>query len=105
MANALLAIGPGGDDRSDSILLEEAAEGIGVVAFVRQQLRDAGDQADAGFCHHAVGGIAGCEDEHPGTTQIVDNRMNLAVSAALGDTYSLRLCPPFPPLAQRWILT
>jgi hypothetical protein len=31
--------------------------------------------------------------------------MNLAVSAALGDAYGLRLCPPFPPLAQRWILT
>jgi hypothetical protein len=68
-------------------------------------LRDAGDQADAGFGHHAVGSVAGREDEHPGTTQIVDNRMNLAVSAPLGDAYGLRLRPPFPPPAQRWILT
>jgi len=105
MANALIAIGLARDDGSDAVLLEEGAEGIGVVTFVRQQLRDAGDQADAGFGHHAVCGIAGREDEHPGTTQIVDNRMNLAVSAALGDAYGLRLCPPFPPLAQRWILT
>ena len=105
MADTLLAIGFAGDDGSDAVVLEEGAERIGIVAFVRQQLGDAGDQADAGFCHHAVGGVAGREDEHPGTAQIVDNRMNLAVSAALGEAYGLRLCPPFPPLAQRWILT
>src|SRR5690348_11078084 len=105
MTNPFLAIGLAGDDRSDAILLEESAEGIGVIALVRQQLRDAWDQADAGFCHHAVGGVARREDEHAGTTQIVDNRMNLAVSAALGSAYGLRVCPPFPPLAQRWILT
>jgi len=31
--------------------------------------------------------------------------MNLAVPAAFGDAYRLRLGPPFPPLAQRWIFT
>jgi len=31
--------------------------------------------------------------------------MNLAVSTAFGDPYGLRLRPPFPPLAQRWIFT
>jgi hypothetical protein len=31
--------------------------------------------------------------------------MHLAISAAFGDAYRLRLGPPFPPLAQRWIFT
>jgi hypothetical protein len=31
--------------------------------------------------------------------------VNLAVTAAFGDAYRLRLSPPFPPLAQRWIFT
>jgi len=31
--------------------------------------------------------------------------MNLAVAAAFGEAYRLGLRPPFPPLAQRWILT
>jgi hypothetical protein len=31
--------------------------------------------------------------------------MNLAVSASFGDADRLRLRPPFPPLAQRWIFT
>jgi len=31
--------------------------------------------------------------------------VDLAVAAAFGDAYRLGLRPPFPPLAQRWILT
>jgi len=105
MANLLLAIGFAGNDRLDVVGFEEGAERIGVIAFVREKLRDTGDQADAGFGHHAVGGVARREDQHPGTTKVVDNRMDLAVSTAFGDTYRLRLGPPFPPLAQRWIFT
>jgi hypothetical protein len=31
--------------------------------------------------------------------------MDLAISTTFGNSYRLRLRPPFPPLAQRWILT
>src|SRR6266581_4142233 len=52
---ALLAIGFSGNDRLDVAGFEEVTKGIGVVAFVREQLADAGDQADAGLRHRAVG--------------------------------------------------
>jgi hypothetical protein len=103
--DALFAIGFAGDDRPDPVLFEESAKGIGVVPFVRHQLADAGDQADACFGHDTVGGIAGRENECPRTAPLIDNRVYLAVAAALGDAYRLRLGPPFPPVAQRWIFT
>jgi hypothetical protein len=68
-------------------------------------LADAGDTADAGFCDHTICSVARREDQDPGTAKVVDNRMNLAISTTFGDAYCLRLRPPFPPLAQRWILT
>ena len=103
MANALFPIGFAGNDRPDLVGFEEGAERIGVVAFVSEELVDAGDKADAGFCNLTICSIARREDQDPGTAKVVDNRMNLAISATLGDAY-LRLRPPFPPLAQRWIL-
>ena len=105
MANALFPIGFAGNDRPDVVGLEEGAERIGVVAFVGEELADAGDTADAGFCHHAICSVARREDQDPGTAKVVDNRMDLAISTTFGDAYRLRLRPPFPPLAQRWILT
>ena len=105
MADALFAIALARDHRLDVVGFEEGAEGIGVIAFVGQKVGDAADQADAGFGHHAVGGVARREDEHPGATERVDNRMDLAVSTALGEPDRLRPRPPFPPLAQRWIFT
>ena len=105
MANALLAIGLAGNDRSDAVSFEEGAEGIGVIGFISQKLGHAWDQADAGFSHHAIGGVTRGEDEDPGPAELIDDRMNLAVAPAFGDPDRLRLCPPFPPLAQRWIFT
>lgn len=105
MANAFLAIGFAGDDRLDAIFFEEGAKRIGIIPFVRQQLRNTGDQADACIRHHAVGRVTRREHQHPRTAQLVNNRVNLGVPTAFGDTYGLRFRPPFPPLAQRWIFT
>jgi len=105
VANALLAIGLAGDDRLDAALFEECTKRIGVVPLVGQKFSDARDQAHAGFGNDAVGRVAGCQYEYPWTAVIIDDRMDLAVPAAFGDAYRLRLCPPFPPLAQRWIFT
>ena len=101
MANALFPIGFAGNDRPDVVGFEEGAERIGVVAFVGKELADAGDTADAGLRHHAIGGVARREDQDQRTAQVVDNRMNLAVSTTFGDAYRLRLRPPLwngPPL-------
>ena len=105
VSNALLAVGSSGDDSLDLIFLEPGAKRVGVISFIRNQSSDAGDQAHACFGHSAVGGIAGREYEYPRPALFVDNRVYLAVSAALGDAYRLRLGPPFPPLAQRWTFT
>jgi hypothetical protein len=105
MPNALLAIGFAGDDRLDPAFFEEAAKPIGVISLVGHEFRDAGDQAHASFSHNAVGRVARRQYEYPWATLIIDNRMDLAVATAFGDAYRLRLGPPFPPLAQRWIFT
>ena len=105
VSNALFAVGFSGDDSLDPMFLEPGAKRIGVIPFICHQPSDAGDQAHACLGHSAVGGVAGREHEYPWPALLVDNRVYLAVSAALGDAYRLRLGPPFPPLAQRWIFT
>ena len=105
VTNGLLAIGLTGDDGLDAAFFEESTKRIGVVSLVGQEFSDARDQAHAGFGNDAVGRVAGCQYEYPWTAVIIDDRMDLAVPAAFGDAYRLRLCPPFPPLAQRWIFT
>jgi hypothetical protein len=65
------------------------------------KFRDAGDQADAGFGHNALRCVAWRQYNYPLPTLIIDNRLDLAVAAALGDAYRLR----FPQLARRWIFT
>jgi len=105
VANALRAIGLTGDDRLDAAFFEETTKRIGVVSLVGHKFSDARDQAHAGFGNDAVGRVAGCQYEYPWTAVIIDNRMDLAVPAAFSDAYRLRLSPPFPPLAQRWIFT
>jgi hypothetical protein len=104
-ADFVFAVGFAWDDGFDAALLEEGADCIGILAFVGEELFDARDQADAFFGHHAIGGIAWREDERPGAAIFVDNRVDLAVAAAFCRPDRLKIRPPFPPLAQRWILT
>ena len=73
------------------------ADRVGVVALVGEKLFDAGNEAHAFFGHHAIGRIAGREDEGPGPTEFVDYRVNLAVLAAFRDADRLKIGPPFPP--------
>jgi hypothetical protein len=87
------------------MFLEESAKRIGVISLIGHQFGDAGNQAHAGFCDNAVGRVAWCQYEYPWTTLVIDNRVDFAVPTAFGDAYRLRLGPPFPPLAQRWIFT
>src|SRR6201988_4860589 len=74
-------------------------------AFVGEGLFDARDQADAFFRHHAIGGVSWREEERPGAAKFVDHRVDFAVAAAFCRPDRLKIRPPFPPLAQRWILT
>ena len=101
----LSAIGFAPDDGLDASLLEESPDRIGIIAFVRYEFFNAGDEADAFFGHHTIGGIAGREDERPRPAEFVDDRMDLAVTAAFRKPDRLKFRPPFPPLAQRWAFT
>jgi hypothetical protein len=84
-------------------LFQEGAKRVGVISLIGQKLGDAGDQAHTGLGDHAVGGVAGRQDEDPGAALIIDNRMYLAVPTTFREADRLRFGPPFPPLAQRWI--
>ena len=101
MTDFLFAIGATGDNGLDAELSQEGAEFIAVITFVGQQLRDAGNETDAGFGLRTIGGVAGRQDKNPRTTKFINNRMNLAVSATFGQANRLKFRPPFPPPAQR----
>ncbi len=101
MPDALLSIGFTRDDGPYFLLVEEGAKRIRVITFVGQKLLDAGDQADAFLRHGAVCGVARREDQPPRAEKLIDNRVDFAVAAALGEPERLKFGPPFPPLAQR----
>ena len=105
VAKTLLTIRFSRDNRLDPTFFEEATKRVSVISLVCYQFGDAGDQAHAGFGHHAVRRVARRQHEYLRTALIINNRMDLAVPTAFGDAYRLRLGPPFPPLAQRWIFT
>ena len=84
--------------------LEKGADRVAIIAFAGEELFDAGDQTDAFFRHHAIGGVAGRQEERPGPAEFVGHRMDLAVAAAFRRPDRLKIRPPLP-LAQRWILT
>ena len=97
MADFLVAVGLAGDDGLDAALFEKRSDRIAIVAFVGKEFLDAGDKAHTFFRHRAIGGVAGGENEGPGPTEFVDNRMNLAVLTAFREPDRLNIGPPFPP--------
>ena len=97
MADFLLAVGFARDDSFDAAIFEEGPDSVGIVGFVGEQFLDARDQAHAVFGHHAIGGVSGREDEGPGPTEFIDDRVDLAVAAAFRNTDRLKIGPPFPP--------
>lgn len=101
MADFLFAIGSSWDYRPDAKLSQEGAETVAVIAFVGEQLLDAGKKADTSLGLRTIGSVAGRQDKNPRATKFVNNRMNLAVSAAFGQANRLDLRPPFPPPEQR----
>ncbi len=101
MADTLLAVGFARDDGPYFLLFEEGAKRIRVITFVGQKLLDARDQADAFLRDDTVGGVARREDQYPRAEKLIDDRVDFAVAAALGEPDRLNFGPPFPPLAQR----
>jgi hypothetical protein len=101
----LFAVALSRNDSLDATLLEEISDGVSVVTFVGKELFDAGNQTDAFLRHHTIGDVAGREDKCPWSAMFVDHRVDFAVAPALRKPDRLKISPPFPPLAQRWILT
>ena len=101
VADFLLAIGLTRNDGLDALFLQKGSDRVGIIAFVREKFCDAWQEADTFLGHHAIGGIAGREDERPRPARRVDDRVDLAVAAAFRTPDRLMIRPPFPPLAQR----
>ncbi len=83
------------------LFFKESPDCIRVIALVGKELFNAWDQADAFLCHHAIGGVAGRQDESPRPASRIDDRVDFAVAAAFRKPDRLKIRPPFPPLAQR----
>ena len=101
MTDFLFAVGTSWDHGLDAKLAQEGAKLVAVITFIGQQLLDAGQQADTGLGLRAIGSVAGRQDKNPRAAELINHRMNLAVSAAFGQANRLNLGPPFPPPAQR----
>ena len=104
-ADFLLAVALARNDRLDAALPHESTDSVRVIALVGDELFDAGDQTDAFLGHHTIGSVAWREDKGPRPTPFVGHRVDFAVAPALRKPDRLKISPPFPPLAQRWILT
>jgi hypothetical protein len=78
VTNALLAIRPAWDHRSDAVLSQGLAERVAVISFVAEQLRDTVEQRPDG----AVSGVARGENQDPRAAQLIDKAVNLGVAAA-----------------------
>ncbi len=74
---------------------KNAPDRVRIIALVGEELLDPGDQADAFLSHHAIGGVAWRQDERPRPAGRVDDRVDLAVSAALRKPDRLKIRPPF----------
>jgi hypothetical protein len=103
-ANLLLAVGFARDDGLDAVGFEKGPDRVGVVAFISDQFPDAGNETDAFLGHRAICGVSRREDERPRPTELIDDGVDFTVAAAFRDADRLMIRPPFPPLAQRWIL-
>ena len=94
VADFPVAIGFARDDGLDALFFEKGPDRIGVVAFVGEEFFDARDEAHAFFRHHAIGSIAGRQNEGPRPAEFVDDCVNLAVLATFREPDRLKLGPP-----------
>jgi hypothetical protein len=103
-ATTLFAVRLKRDDRFCAGVFHQFAEGVAVIAFVRDQgAHGWRDRKNVGRSFDVVHVAAG-EHDRVGATQIVAQGMDFRRAPAAGATDSLRLVPPFAPLAERCAL-
>jgi len=81
--------------------LQEASQGIRIVAFVSKKPLEAWNEADTSLSHDTISRVAWGQNEGPRTALCIDEHMDFAVAAAFRIPDRLIISPPLPPLAQR----
>lgn len=100
-ADNSLAVGFRRDDMADAVSLELRADGVGVVALVRQEIGGLhlGERDDV-FERRAVRGFAGREVEGEWDASGITETMNFTGEPAPRPSKSLFASPPFAPAAE-----
>ena len=100
-----LARDPAGDDRHGAGLAERAAQAVGVVALVRQNVAGAAGAGQELRCDGDVRDVPRRELQREGSADDVGENVDLGRLAAARGADRLSFGPPFPPKAERWALT
>jgi hypothetical protein len=98
-----LAMGARRNGSADAPIAQSAADGVGVVAFVGEQIGGAGfGERRHGFERRAVRRFAAGEMEDEGDAAGITETVNLTGEPAPRAAKSLFASPPFAPAAETW---
>jgi hypothetical protein len=102
-ADDSFAMRPRWDGGTDAVLVESAADRIGVVGFVGEHIaRSRFGESGYGFERRAVRRFASGEVEDERDASGITETMNLTGEPAPRAAKSLFACPPFAPAAETW---
>ena len=105
VSDCAFAVAATGNDGAGAKVAQGLAQAVGIVALVAEQVSHtprAFEQRRRGLY---VADIAGGQHQRVGAAQHIGQGMDLGCPAAARTTDRLRLAPPFPPNAERWVLT
>jgi hypothetical protein len=92
------------DDGAGAALGQPAAQGVGVIGTIGQEMAERAGRRDQGHSHGAVIDVAGAEPQDPRPAGIVGQGVDFGGAAAAGAADRLGEVPPFAPAAERCAL-
>ena len=89
------------DDCFGASRIQPFAQGLTVIALIRDEFGRRWHGLDATLCDLAVMYVSGRQEQDAGSPLLIADGMELGVAAAFGAADTMSQGPPFPPPAQR----
>ena len=100
-----LAVGTSWDHGNSASFAKAIAQGVGIIAFIGDQIPHTNGLADQSVCNSDVGHIARRQEQGKWPSKDICQGMDFCCLSAPAGTNILRSRPPFPPKAARWAFT
>jgi hypothetical protein len=105
VADGALAVAPARDDGNGAGVADRAAQAVGVVTLVGEQLKHAAGTFEECWRGLHVADVAGSQHQRIGATDDVGERVDLGRPAAARAADRLCRAPLFAPNAARYVFT